>query len=391
MEAVRVALGARSYDILVGGGLIGTAGSLIERALGRRRVIVITDRTVGDLYLSTLADGLTAGGFAVEPPLVVPPGERAKSLAHYGTLVEALLGRLIDRRTVILALGGGVVGDLAGFVAATALRGLDFVQIPTTLLAQVDSSVGGKTGINSDQGKNLIGAFHQPRLVIADLDTLDTLPVRALRAGYAEVVKYALIDDAALFDRLVTDGPAVCRGDQAARRRAVVASCRAKAAIVADDEREAGRRALLNLGHTFGHALETVCGYGDRLFHGEAVAIGLVLACALSVRLGMMPAGEARAVDRHLAEIGLPTAVAPLVAAQSAVGGAAGPGGGDRVDTDRLFAVMQADKKVRDGRITFVLMRGIGRAELVPAVDPAVVRGLLADAVAGRPLIADDA
>ncbi|CAK0760920.1 3-dehydroquinate synthase [uncultured Gammaproteobacteria bacterium] len=364
-ETVRVNLGPRSYDIVVGTGVLAEAGSRIAAMADKRRVIVISDQTVAGLHLATLERSLVAAGVATTgPALLLPPGEGAKSFARLEQVLDNLLGRGIDRGTMLVALGGGVVGDLVGFVAAIALRGLDFIQIPTTLLAQVDSSVGGKTGINSRHGKNLIGAFHQPQLVLADITTLDSLPVRDVRAGYAEVVKYGLINDPAFFDWLEAHGPALLKGDHAARTRAVVTSCRAKAAVVGADERESGDRALLNLGHTFGHALETACGYDDRLHHGEAVAVGMVLAFELSVRLGLAPAADALRVRQHLFQAGLPT----------------GPGDLPTVPwrPAELVGHMAHDKKTRDGRLTFVLARGIGQSFVAHDVDPAEVEAVLA-------------
>jgi 3-dehydroquinate synthase len=364
-DTVRVELGDRSYDIAIGPGLIDGAGARIAPLLTHPRVAVIADARVDALHGERLADALVQAGIAVER-LTVPSGEAAKTPAVYAEVMERLLGLGIDRSTMLVALGGGVAGDLAGFVAATALRGLPFVQVPTTLLSQVDSAVGGKTGINSRHGKNLIGAFHQPRLVIADTAVLDTLPARELRAGYAEVVKYGAIDRPAFFDWLEAGGgAAILAGDSAARIRAIAESCRAKAAIVAADEREGGARALLNLGHTFGHALEAETGFGDRLLHGEGVAIGMVLALRLSARLGLAPAADAERLARHLAAVGLPTTLA-----EAGLGPA---------DADRLLGHMAKDKKAEAGRVTFVLARGLGRAHLERGVDPAAVRALLTD------------
>ncbi|MEI6559869.1 MAG: 3-dehydroquinate synthase [Rhodospirillaceae bacterium] len=365
-ETVHVELGGRGYDILVGTGLLADAGRRIVAAIGRtRRLVVVTDENVKAAgHLATLERALESEGLArCGPAIVLPPGEHAKSFDHFEDLLDALLGRGIDRKTVLVALGGGVVGDLTGFAAACALRGLDVIQIPTTLLAQVDSSVGGKTGINSRHGKNLIGAFHQPRLVLADTGVLDTLERRELRSGYAEVVKYGLINDPGFFDWLEAHGAAVIAGDPAARRHAVTVSCRAKAAIVAADERESGQRALLNLGHTFGHALEAACDFGDSVRHGEAVALGMVLAFELSVRLGLCPAADALRTRAHLFELGLPTSRADVP--------------GLRWEPAELLGHMGHDKKVSDGRITFVLARGIGKAFLTSEVDPADVMGLL--------------
>ena len=367
-ETLRVNLGARSYDIVVGAGLLARAGELLAPLLQRPRVFVVTDENLAEQHLPALVRGLATGGIAVES-LVLPAGEFTKDFQHLQRVVETLLEKGAERRDTVIALGGGVIGDLAGFAAAVTLRGIDVVQVPTTLLAQVDSSVGGKTGINSAHGKNLVGAFHQPRAVLADTDVLDTLPLRQRLAGYAEVVKYGCIDDPGFFAWLETNGLDAIEGERAARRHAVVRSCRRKADIVAADERESsGARALLNLGHTFAHALEAACGYGDALLHGEAVAIGTVLAADLSVELGHCPAEHAVRIRNHLAAVGLPTSPAQV------------PG---RVfEPERLMAHMQKDKKVRDGRTTFVLLNGIGGAFLSRDVPADAVRALLATAVA---------
>ena len=368
IETLRVDLGARGYDIAVGAGLIARAAEFVVPMLRHRRVFVVTDRTVADLHLPGLVRALEDAGVAVES-LVLPPGEETKSFDQLQRLVEALLERRIERRDTLIALGGGVIGDLVGFAAAVTLRGVDFIQVPTTLLAQVDSSVGGKTGINSAHGKNLIGAFHQPKLVLADSDVLDTLPRREILAGYAEVVKYGCIDDAPFFDWLETNGLDAVEGVGTARRRAVLTSCRRKADIVARDEREsAGARALLNLGHTFGHAIEAECGYDGSLLHGEGVAIGMCLAADLSVELGHCPAEDAVRLRNHLAAVGLPTDLYHV------------PG---RVFApDRLIGHMSRDKKVQDGQATFVLLAGLGRAFLDRGVPPAAVSALLAAAAA---------
>ncbi len=365
-ECVRVELGARSYDILVGAGLIDQAGALIAPLLRRPRALVVTDETVASLWGGRLEAALAAEGIAVET-ITVPAGEETKSFAWLETLTGACLDRGLERGDLVVALGGGVVGDLAGFAAAILLRGVRFVQVPTTLLAQVNSAVGGKTAIDMPQGKNLVGAFHQPSLVIADIATLDTLPPRQLRAGYAEVVKYGLIRDRGFFDWLDASGAGLLAGDAAARARAVAESCRAKAAVVAADEREAGERALLNLGHTFGHAFEAAHGFGDALLHGEAIAVGMVLAFELSVRLGLCPAGDAQRMRVHLESAGLPVSLAAVA--------------GDDWTADRLLTLMQSDKKVVDGRLTFILARGIGDAVVMGDVDTAAVRDLLDDAL----------
>ena len=363
-STVRVELDKRGYDIVIGGGLFERAGELLSPILREKRVFVVTDERVASAQWPRLARGLREAG--IETVLVsVPSGEASKDFAHLEKILAAVLERRPERKSMLLALGGGVVGDLTGLAASLLLRGVDFIQAPTTLLAQVDSGVGGKTGINTRHGKNLVGTFHQPRLVLADLDTLSTLPRRELLAGYAEVVKYGLIDEPDLFTWLEANGPKLIAGDVATRAYAVEQSCRAKARIVAADERETGQRALLNLGHTFGHALEAALGYGGELLHGEAVAIGMTMAFDVSVRLGLAPATDAARVRRHLTAVGLPTR----------------PPGGDW-DVDRVLALMAQDKKVRDGRITFVLARGIGQAFVAHDVDGEVVRAVLQQSVA---------
>ena len=363
ITTIEVGLDGRAYPILVGDRLIERACELIRPVVRSPRVIVVSDANLERAgQLERLEGALRAGG--LEPLRhVVPAGEASKCLEVLGGLLEAILARGIERSTPVLAFGGGVVGDLGGFAAATLLRGLDLIQIPTTLLAQVDSAVGGKTGINSRHGKNLIGSFHQPRLVLSDTGVLATLPARDVRAGYAEVVKYGLIDRPAFFAWLEANGPALLAGDRGLRQTAIVESCRAKAAIVAADEREQGRRALLNLGHTFAHALERLVGYGDTLLHGEAVAVGMVLAFRLSVRQGLCPEADLERLRAHLRAVGLPDARARI------------PGG--PFPAAEMIAAMQADKKVEAGRPRFVLTRGIGRAFAGAAVEPAELRALL--------------
>ena len=368
-ETVRVELGARGYDIVVGADALASTGARLQAMFGDRPAIVVTDETVAGLYLDRMRTSLASAGIE-HRDFVVPPGEASKSFAGFEGLAERILSAGIERGTVVVALGGGVVGDLAGFLAATLLRGLDFVQVPTTLLAQVDSSVGGKTAINAAGGKNLVGAFHQPRLVVADTATLDTLPRRELLAGYAETVKYGLIGDAEFFRWCEANAESLLAGDPDRRREAIVAACRAKAAIVAEDEREAGRRALLNLGHTFGHALEAAAGYSDALLHGEAVAIGIALAFELSATLGLCPPEDAARVRRHLVSVGLPSGLdAPAFRAS-------------RPTAESLIGHMAADKKVARGRIRFVLARGIGSAFVADDIAPAAVRDMLGRAVA---------
>ena len=364
---VRVALGARSYNVVIASGALNRAGALLASAVSGRRAAVVSDPRVAGLYLERLRSSLEDAGFATTAHLV-PEGEAAKSWESLGRLLEELLATRIDRDATVVALGGGAVGDLAGAAAALALRGVGFVQAPTTLLAQIDSSVGGKTGVNSAHGKNLIGAFHQPQLVIADTDTLDTLAPRELRAGYAECVKYALIDDAAFFSWLEANAERLLAGAPAERARAIAACCAAKARLVAEDEREAGRRALLNLGHTFGHAMEAAAGYDGALVHGEAVAMGTAMAFDLSVRLGFCAAVERERVLAHFAQVGLPRTPPPALAAGWSARG--------------LLERMANDKKARDGRPTFVLARGVGRAFLHRGAPEAEVLATLEAALA---------
>ncbi|MFC3123946.1 3-dehydroquinate synthase [Pseudoroseomonas globiformis] len=359
-----VALLGREYDIMVGEDLLPRAGGLMAGALPARRVAIISDAAVADLHLPALRAGLQQAGFEIRATLAIPPGEGSKSLANFGRVLEELLAAGIDRNTGVVALGGGVVGDLAGFVAASALRGLPFVQVPTTLLAQVDSSVGGKTGINLASGKNLAGAFWQPRMVLADTGVLATLPPRELRAGYAEVAKHGLLQGP-LWSWCEAEGSRAAAGDPLALRHAVLESCRLKSAVVASDEREEsaeGGRALLNLGHTFGHAVEAECGYDGSLLHGEAVALGLYLAARLSARLGFCEAGLPDRVEAHLRAVGLPARLAELPR---------------RFPVERLMARMRKDKKVRDGRMRFVLLRGPGEPFTWSDVAPEDAEALL--------------
>ncbi len=364
---VPVALGDRSYDILIGEGLLAEAGSIVARALPKARVLVVTDDTVAELHLPTLLKSLAESGVAAASHSV-RPGEGSKQFAALEGVVDAVLAARLERGDAVIALGGGVVGDLAGFAAGIVRRGMRFIQVPTTLLAQVDSSVGGKTGINTARGKNLVGVFHQPDLVIADTVVLDTLSPRHFRAGYAEVAKYGLINDAEFYAWLEAGWRAVFAGG-AARREAIAVSCRAKAAIVARDERETGDRALLNLGHTFGHALEAATGYSDRLVHGEAIAIGMTLAAAFSERLGHASAGLKDRVQAHFRAVGLPTQLAQIP--------------GPAMTVDGMMALMAQDKKVARGRLTFILMRGVGEAFIARDVPSDAVAAFLAEALAG--------
>jgi 3-dehydroquinate synthase len=359
---VKVALGARAYDIVIGRGLIGTLGERIKALRPGAKTAIVTDETVAKHHLAAAEAALKSVGLE-SSAIVVPQGEGSKSFATFETVCEAIIAAHIERGDLVIALGGGVIGDLAGFAAASARRGLDFVQVPTTLLAQVDSSVGGKTGINSRHGKNLVGAFHQPILVIADTALLDTLPLREFRAGYAEIAKYGLLGNAAFFTWLEVNWQDVFSGG-AAREHAIAACCRAKAAIVARDERETGERALLNLGHTFGHALEASAGFSGRLLHGEAVALGMALAFDFSALKGLIGASDATRARAHLAAVGLPTHLKDV------------PGGVPGVDA--LMDLIAQDKKVKRGKLTFILVRGIGQAFVENDVSAAEVRAFLA-------------
>jgi 3-dehydroquinate synthase len=370
VRTIRVELAGRSYDIAIGPGLIDQAGALSRPLLAAPKVTIVSDETVAPLYGTRLAASFDKAGIKAST-VTVPAGENSKEFGAFGRLMNDLLDQRPDRRTTLVALGGGVVGDLTGFAASVLLRGVDFIQVPTTLLAQVDSSVGGKTGINTRHGKNLVGTFYQPRLVLADTEVLDTLPRRELLAGYAEVAKYGLIDDPAFFAWCEANGGAVLSGDAAKRTYAIEQSCLAKARIVAADERETtDLRALLNLGHTFGHALEAETGFGSDLLHGESVGTGMAMAFDLSARLGLCPATDAERVRRHLGAVGLPMRLRAI-------------GGDNRRswDATRLIEHMRGDKKAEGGRLTFVLARGIGKAFVSREVDEAALRGLLDDAI----------
>ena len=360
-DVIRVELEGRGYDIHVGHGLLADTGQLLK-LFARGPVPVVTDMTVGEIHLAGFLDACGHAGIDARP-IVVPPGEGSKSFSGLEQVTGALLDSGVDRGGLIVALGGGVIGDLTGFAAGVLKRGIAFAQIPTTLLAQVDSSVGGKTAINAAQGKNLIGLFHQPRIVIADTALLATLPRRELLAGYAEVVKYGALGDRNFFEWLEVNGAKALHGDRDALVHAVAHSCRMKADIVAHDERESGERALLNLGHTFGHGLEAATGFSDRLLHGEGVAIGMALAFRLSAQLGLCPGQDVERFTRHLRAIGLPSAISDI----------AGP----RPNTDSLLAAMGHDKKVKDGKQVFVLVRGLGHAFVTSDVPPEAVRDVL--------------
>jgi 3-dehydroquinate synthase len=369
---VDVALGDRAYDIVIGRGVLASLGERVARLRPGVRTAVVTDRTVAKHWLEPAEASLKAAGIPTAQ-IVVEEGEISKTYAGLQKVSEALIAAKIERNDLVIALGGGVVGDLAGFAAAILRRGVDFVQVPTSLLAQVDSSVGGKTGINSPQGKNLLGAFHQPVLVIADTAVLDTLSPRQFRAGYAEVAKYGVLGDEAFFTWLEKNHADIFKGGSA-REHAIATSCRAKAGVVSRDERETGERALLNLGHTFGHALEAATGFSDRLFHGEGVAIGMTLAAQFSARLGMIGEADAARVERHLVEAGLPTRLQDIAGfAQEGL-----------ADADALMALMAQDKKVKRGKLTFILLEAVGRAVIAKDVEPALVRDFLKEKLAQK-------
>src|SRR5436189_877623 len=368
---VGVALAERTYDIVIGRDVLQSLGARVATLRPGSRVAIVTDRNVAKHWLEKTEASLSGAGIATSH-IIVDEGEGSKTYAGLEQVSEALIAAKIERNDLVVALGGGVIGDLAGFAAAILRRGVDFVQVPTSLLAQVDSSVGGKTGINSPHGKNLLGAFHQPVLVIADTAVLDTLSPRQFRAGYAEVAKYGVLGDEAFFAWLENNHGDVFAGG-AAREHAIATSCRAKAAIVSRDERETGERALLNLGHTFGHALEAATGFSDRLFHGEGVSVGMVLAAEFSAQLGMIPEADAARVERHLASVGLPTHLQDIAGfAQEGL-----------ADADALMALMAQDKKVKRGKLTFILLQAIGRAVVADDVEPALVRDFLQQKLSG--------
>jgi len=359
---VHVPLGERAYDILIGPDLLDRAGTILAERFPGRRFGIVTDTAVAKAQLPRLVAALDAAGLT-HVTVTVPNGEASKSIDQLNKVVDGLLGARLERGDLVLALGGGVIGDLAGFAASVTRRGMDFVQIPTSLLAQVDSSVGGKTGINSPHGKNLIGAFHQPKLVLADLSALETLPPREFAAGYAEVVKYGLIDDEPFYFWLEENQPAIFAGDTALRGEMVARCCAAKTRFVLADEKETGVRALLNLGHTFGHALEKATGYSDRLLHGEGVAIGMVLAHGFSAKLGLAPSQDSGRIEAHLKRAGLPTRMSDI--------------SGTLPPTDVLMDAIAQDKKVVRGALTFILTRGIGQSFIERNVAPEAVRSFI--------------
>lgn len=368
MKKTIVDLGSRSYEILIGENILDEAASHIRSTLNRPRTVIITDENVAKHQLMRLEANFNQGDIQFET-IVLPAGETTKSMEMFNSLLDKLLCMRLERSDVIIALGGGVIGDLVGFVASVYLRGIDFIQIPTTLLAQVDSSVGGKTGINSKHGKNLIGAFHQPKLVLIDVTTLETLEKRHIIAGYAEVVKYGLINDTAFFNWLEINGKELIFGpsvkSRALRMEAILKSCEAKAAVVAEDEKEAGARALLNLGHTFGHALEAENGYNDNLYHGEAVAMGMIMAFDLSEKMGLCDKEECDQIRVHFDKIGAHKASA------------------FNFNIDNLLHHMKGDKKMSDGKLTFVIAKGIGKSFLSNDVNMKDVRTVLENAFEG--------
>ncbi len=359
-QVLNMTLGNRSYEIIVGAGLLARAGEWIRPQLQGTRAILITDETVGELYAATLMQALP--GITIDT-VTVPPGEGSKSFATFEGLMEQVLALVPDRKTTILALGGGVVGDLAGFAASVLLRGIPFIQIPTTLLAQVDSSVGGKTAINTQAGKNLIGSFYQPKLVLADTDTLTTLNVRERRCGYAEIIKYGLIMNAPFYEWCLAHGGEVVAGVPEAVTHAVTQSCLMKAEVVGEDELEAAGRALLNFGHTFGHALEAETGYGEKLLHGEAVAIGMVMACRLSARMGLVPEELEGQLAAHVRSVGLPAEPKDVKHHWS---------------LDGIVRHFASDKKAEHGTLTFVVLDRLGAARVAKQVEPALARDIVA-------------
>ncbi len=361
-RSIPVGLGARAYEVVIGHGLLDAAGGHVAPFLKRARVAVVSDETVWGLHGARLTAALTAAGVTASP-IIVPPGEQTKSFAGLADVSDRLLALELDRGDLVVAFGGGVVGDLTGFAAAIYKRGVDFVQIPTTLLAQVDSSVGGKTAIDTPRGKNRVGAFHQPRLVLADLDVLTTLPDREMRAGYAEIIKYGLLGDFAFFQWLEANGAAVLAREPAALSHAIARSVEMKAEIVAEDETERGRRALLNLGHTFGHALESETGYGQALLHGEAIAAGQALAFRFSAGQGLCTAQDAARAAAAIAAVGLPTGLAQVP--------------GHPFSAEALLRHMLQDKKAEDGQLTFILARALGDAFVAKDVGSAAVRDFL--------------
>jgi 3-dehydroquinate synthase len=364
VSIVNVDLADRSYDIVIGHGILEDLRAHLPVEVSGRPIFVVADESVGSIYAQKLREALIALGASQVHAYQVPDGESSKSMAAFEKVMSWMLDHGVDRSAMLFALGGGVVGDLGGFAAASILRGIDFVQVPTSLLAQVDSAVGGKTGINMKQGKNLVGAFYQPKAVITDTQTLDTLPDREMKAGYAEILKYALINDKAFFEWLCENGHSLLARDPAALKYAIKTACDKKAAIVKADEREGGVRALLNLGHTFAHSLEKAAGYDGSLKHGEAVAIGLVLAFRVSVQAGFCHEDELKRVEAHMREIGLPTEIAMITPAI-------------KDNEDQLLAYMGHDKKVAGGKLVFILATEIGKAFVTSDIDINIIKDVL--------------
>ena len=368
-KIVTINLDARAYDIFIGHSLLFRINDFIPQDLDGRTVFIVTDKNV-EPYATRVQNLISENGAKACELKVLPPGEKTKSFKYVEDVCTWMLDRGLSRDSLVIAIGGGVIGDLTGFCASIAMRGVSYLQVPTTLLSQVDSSVGGKTGINTAQGKNLVGTFYQPSAVVADIETLDTLPRRELLAGYAEVVKYGLIEDVGFFNWLEENGHRVCDLDKEAVSYALEVSCKAKAAVVQTDELEQGRRALLNLGHTFGHALEVESGYNGCLLHGEAVAIGMVMAFDLSYRMGLCSQDDVDRVEQHLAAMGLPTRADAVEALSTSV--------------DSLIAAMGHDKKIKDGKLVFVLVNGIGEAFLNDDVPADLVRDVLRESLGGE-------
>ena len=363
---INVELDERNYDIIIGCNLLNEAGKLIKAVIRSENVIIVTDKIVAPLYLNDLNASLKAEGIKAEE-IILPPGEHTKSIRYFESVIDQILNFKIDRNTTLIALGGGVIGDLTGYVAASILRGIDFIQIPTTLLSQVDSSVGGKTGINSQHGKNLIGAFYQPRLVLADIDALDSLPNREILSGYAEIVKYGLVNNITFFTWLEEFGFQLCAGNKEYRQHAVYESCKSKADIVAKDETEQNMRALLNLGHTFGHALETETGFSDKLLHGEAVSVGICLAFDLSLLLNLCSKLDVSRVRNHFSAIGLPTYLSDIR--------------NNNWNIDKLLNHMLSDKKTINGKLNFILVKGLGKSFIAPDIKKEDVHFIIKQAI----------
>ena len=365
-KKLSVELKERSYEIIVGKDLIKTAGQKIEKTISGKDIIIISDKNVAKYYLTELRKSCENAKLSCRE-IILPPGENAKTFKQLNLLVERLLSMGISRTTTLIALGGGVVGDITGFAASILLRGINFVQVPTTLLAQVDSSVGGKTGINSSQGKNLIGAFYQPKLVIADVSTLDTLPKRQILAGYSEIVKYGLINNFTFFKWLEKKGAEVCSGRKESQIKAIVESCKMKSGFVSKDELENSKRTLLNLGHTFGHAIEAQTGFSNKVLHGEAVSIGLSLAFELSAKLGLCLVSDVKRIQTHFKLIGLPFKLSQLL--------------DKNCEPDNLIKFMKNDKKNKDGKLTLILARGIGKAFVTNEINYSDVKPIISSSL----------